>query len=222
MDRDKIVRDFYQNYYDLVFSNGSSFSNWAYKQTHLSMERSLQGKHFERVLEIGAGNGEHFKFIRHTFESYLMVDQKEPSGQWDNGRGVEFLVSDVLSCDFEPESFDRIIMTCVLHHVSDPWLVLKRINSWLKVDGVFTLFLPSDPGMLNRLVRAIFVTPKSRNLGFTHYELFNAFEHKNHYWGLEKQLRSAFLNCTIKTHYYPINIPLGNLSLFSVWNIEKN
>ena len=51
---------------------------------------------------------------------------------------------------------------------------IKNIKKLLKPGGTFPLFLPSDPGMLNRLIRKLFVTPSAKKLDFLQYELVNA------------------------------------------------
>lgn len=218
------VDDFYQNYYQRVFVQGNSISNFAYKATHWLMERNLSTYHFPRVLEIGAGSGEHLSFVKHTFDEYIMVDKQSPNvipQPLNASSSTSFIKSDILACAFEPKSFDRIIFTCVLHHLENPFLVLKLVDSWLKDDGLVTIFLPCDPGFSNRVVRQIFVSPKCNRLGFHDYELVNALEHHGHFWGIRRLILSVFEHCKISTRFYPLGIPVANLSLFTIITIKK-
>lgn len=226
MDAGKdLTDDFYKNYYDSVFSVGSTLSNLSYRATHKALERGFRGQHFGNVLEIGAGKGEHFEFVKHTFDSYTMLD-KVPNANFVDFKDsrVSWKTADIEDLASMKElhgTFDRIVMTCVLHHLDNPFGTLQLIRSLLKTGGVFSLFFPSDPGLLNRIIRRLFVTPKATKLGFSDYQLFNALEHKNHFWGLKIFLGRSFLNDKISVKYYPLNIPLGNMSLFSIWNITK-
>lgn len=216
------VQDFYENFYSKVFVTGNSFSNWSYKKTHVAIEKPTKNRHFSNCLEIGAGNGEHLPFVAHTYDRYFMVDRMKPnSNHVPKHKDVEFIVQDIELCDFGNLKFDRVLMSCVLHHLDNPWKVLKLVESWLNEDGVFTFFLSSDPGVVNRLFRRMCVTPKARQLGFYNYPLVNALEHKNHYWSLVSQIQNVFREYSIRRRYYPLNIPIASLSLFSVWEIRK-
>lgn len=99
---------------------------------------------------------------------------------------------------------------------------MQNIRRWLKPGGVFTLFLPSDPGIFNRLNRRVFVMPKARRLGFRDYDLMNAREHRNHYWSLRTELLEQFAGDRIQRQYKPFGIPSGNLSTHSFWQITKS
>jgi SAM-dependent methyltransferase len=135
--------------------------------------------------------------------------------------GASWIQADICEKNLELGKFDRIISMCVFHHLSEPVVAMENIKRSLKNGGVFSLFLPSDPGIMNRIIRKLFVTPSVKRVGFEHYELVNAREHKNHYWGLKKELEYQFRDFEISRKYYPFGIPAGNLSLFSIWHIRK-
>jgi SAM-dependent methyltransferase len=225
LDEEKFIQDFYQNYYCDVFSKGDSLSSLSYRLTHKVMESKISKKHFSSVLEIGAGKAEHYSFINHSFDKYTMLDKVyDESYTKFNDPRITWITSDILNFGKElhmQNLFDRIIMTCVLHHVENPYRVLLVIRKLLKSGGLFTLFLPSDPGVLNRLVRKLLVTPNALKFGFREYPLVNAFEHRNHYWALKTLIKKTFEADEISVKYFPLNIKAGNLSLFSVWNITK-
>ncbi len=218
----EISRDFYENYYEAVF-NTSGIVGWGYRKTHRAVE-SLASKGFgQEILEIGAGTGEHLPFVNPEFAKYTMLDlspePEQPS--WQEDDRVSWISADAALANFDDESFDRIISMCVLHHLGDPTTVFANVHRWLRPGGTFSFFLPSDPGFMNRLNRRLFVTPKARKAGFEHYEYFNAIEHRNHYWGLREMLMHEFHGCEIRTSYWPFRIPIGDLSLYSIWHITK-
>ena len=220
-----IVKDFYDNYYSKVFSNQgtSSFFN---SLTHKKLEstymydKNFSGKDFS-VMEIGAGKGEHIEYVKHGYSSYLMVDiVPHPDNVLFSPR-VAWRTADICAKDLNLGTFDRIISTCVFHHLDDPVIAIENNKKHLKSGGTFSLFLPSDPGILNRLLRKLCVTPAANRFGFKYYEVVNAREHKNHYWSLKTNLKFQFKNYEITRRYYPLNIPFGNLSLFSIWQIKS-
>jgi SAM-dependent methyltransferase len=134
---------------------------------------------------------------------------------------AEWIQADICDPTLSLPKYDRILSMCVFHHLSDPKVAMENVKKFLKPEGCFSLFLPSDPGILNRLNRKLFVLPKTRKLGFSKYELVNAREHRNHYWALKEELEYQFKDYKISRRYYPFGIPTGNLSLFSIWTIQS-
>jgi len=222
MNERDIVDDFYANYYERVF-NSSGLVSWSYRSTHRQMEKGISLPAGASILEVGAGTGEHLSYVAPDYGRYVMVDLFGPPVNpfWQGDPRISWVTSDI-SADLQFEgSFDRIISMCVFHHLADPRAAMQNIRRWLKPGGVFTLFLPSDPGMLNRLNRRVFVTPRARRLGFKEYDLVSAREHRNHYWSLRTELLEQFAGDQIQRKYKPFGIPLGNLSTHSFWRITK-
>lgn len=216
------VADFYANYYEKIFNSGG-LVGWSYRSTHQQMEKKIHLPAGASILEVGAGTGEHLPYVAPDFGRYVMVDLADPPTEpsWGADPRVEWVTGDISSdLDFEG-GFDRVISMCVFHHLADPAAAMDNIKRWLKPGGVFTLFLPSDPGILNRLNRRIFVMPKARKLGFEEYALMSATEHRNHYWSLNILLLQEFEGYRIQRRYSPFGIPAGNLSTHSIWHITK-
>ena len=219
------VKDFYDNYYSKVFSEKglSSFFN---SLTHRALEVPFRKNEKElkknMILEIGAGKGEHYKFLHQEFETYYMLDLVPEPPNFKEFKGARWIKADICDVNLHLPQFDRILMMCVLHHVDKPEVALQNVKNFLKPGGVFSLFLPSDPGILNRVNRKLFVTPLAKKQGFCDYDLVNAREHRNHYWALKKELEFQFKDYKISKKYYPFGLRLGNLSLFSIWNIRQS
>jgi SAM-dependent methyltransferase len=54
--------------------------------------------------------------------------------------------------EYEPvERFNTIIMSCIIEHVLDPALVLRRAASWLTDDGVIVLVVPNKLSLHRRV-----------------------------------------------------------------------
>ena len=216
------VEDFYRNYYSLVFST-KGLSSYFSALTHKALEREFdKARGGSAILEIGAGKGEHFQFVNQNFGSYTMLDLFPQPTDFSEFQGADWVQADLCDKSLELPQSDRILSMCVFHHIEDPKTAIQNIKRFLKPGGTFSLFLPSDPGMLNRLNRKLFVTPAAKNNGFNEYELVNAREHRNHYWGLKTELEHQFKDYRISRKYYPFGIPAGNLSLFSIWQIKSD
>ena len=220
---DNLVRDFYQTYYARVFG-GKGFASWAKSRSHEYLERPFRSNRDMSLLELGAGTGEHFRYVADDFDEYVMVDlfEKPTETLWEGDSRVSWHVADI--CDdglFSGRHFDRVIMTCVLHHLESPLRGLLNIERLVAPGGTFSLYLPTDPGLLSRLARAVFITPKAKANGFKSYELVNAREHRNHYWGLRTEIENVFKSWTIRTHFWPTSISAADINAYSILQIRK-
>jgi ubiquinone/menaquinone biosynthesis C-methylase UbiE len=218
----EVVEKFYKLYYSKVFDsqNLTSLAAFSYQTTHKKLEKSFsKTTTFEKVIEIGAGKGEHLKFVKHNFNEYVSSDLiPYESKQFDHRvRNMNF---DAAEIPFPDKYFDRSLMMCVLHHVTDVYKVLEEIKRVTKRGGVISIFLPHDPMFANRLNRRIFVTPKTKKLGFTEYELVNALEHSNHYYSIMIQIRHLFSGDKIQVTQYPFKIKIPSINLFSIIEIQ--
>ena len=54
---------------------------------------------------------------------------------------------------FEDNYFDRIIISHCLEHINNPEKFLLQMMDKLKIGGVLSISLPTDPGLLFRLGR---------------------------------------------------------------------
>lgn len=216
-----LVEHFYRCCYAEVFQEGG-IAGAGYRLTHRLVERgqTVKGK---RVLEIGAGMGQHLSFVSNDFLEYVMLDPNLgdlPQHLRQNTK-VKAVRAFAESPDLDLGEFDRVISMCVMHHVDDVAEVLRNVKKWLRPGGLFSLFLPCDPGPLNRINRKLFVERRSRAQGFRSYDLVNAREHRNHFWGIRTELLFQFRDYRIRRTYFPSLVPIASLNLFSVWHFEK-
>jgi phosphatidylethanolamine/phosphatidyl-N-methylethanolamine N-methyltransferase len=226
------VKMFYSDFYTTVF-NESGFTKFSFQMTHKLLEKNyhfhsrkmnrFREKNF-RIIEIGAGKGEHLPFVKDDFSEYLMLDLFDPPENYfglENSR-VKWIKADICGQLKDYGLFDRVIVMCVLHHLEDIESAVENMMRILKPGGAITIFLPSDPGLFNRLNRRIFVTSKAKKHGFFNYDLVNALEHRNHCYSIDKQLKYLFKDFNVSRKFYPINLPFYDFTLFSIWNITKN
>lgn len=194
------------------------------RKSHVWAEQPFVGQHFSRVLEVGAGTGEHIKHIHHTFDEYWLTDMNPPlleqiDGVTSFGQGVVRVAQeDATSLSFADNSFDRVIATHVLEHLVQPHVVLREWMRVLKPGGVLTLVLPCDPGGLWRLGRYAVARKKFIRAGLQ-YDYWMAREHVNPINNLVSFVRFYFDD--VKEHWLPMRIPSIDLNLFYIAHVRK-
>ena len=150
------------NYYDLHYQSvhykGSLglFTSFYHQQ----LERRRKSKsHYPKVLEIGAGTGEHLQFVKHTFDEYILSDITLHPTSLSNLNldprkdKLHFLMADATNLPIEDDKFDRVLCTCVLHHISDLELALNEIRRVSANNAVIDLYVPCVPGLIYRWLR---------------------------------------------------------------------
>jgi ubiquinone/menaquinone biosynthesis C-methylase UbiE len=188
------------------------------RQSHFLLESCLTPRQeFNRVLEVGAGTGEHFGFVKHAFSEYMMTDasasalevaRKKAS---DSPSSVRFEVQDAADLSYPSQSFDRLIAAHVLEHLVEPHNVIKEWLRLLKPGGVISVLIPTDPGLAWRLGRLLGPRKKAVRQGLP-YDYLMAREHVNSCTNLIALLRYY---CPEHTEsWWPLRVPSVDLNLF--------
>ena len=212
---------FYRDHYkSIIFGKG--FGPRAVRKTHKSMEKPFVNKSFDSVLEIGGGTGEHLAFISHRYKKYFLTDLKKPvlNSNLAANPKIVCLQANAEELPFPDHMFDRVIATCVLHHVEKPERVFSEILRVLKPSGVATIFLTCDPGILVRMIRSMTTARSARKEGFPGYKLMVARDHRNHVGSLLQIAYFIFRNRKLKTSYFPFKLPSWNLNGYIVIQIS--
>ena len=212
---------FYRDHYrSVIFGNG--FGPRAVRKTHKSMEKNFKNRTFKQVLEIGGGTGEHLDFIAHTFESYFLTDLVLPvlNAKWEGNPKIICQQANAEELPYSNDSFDRVIATCLLHHVEKPEKVLQEIDRVLKPNGVATIFLSCDPGLVVRLLRRMSTARNAKQEGFRGYGLMIARDHRNHVGSLLQMVNFVFRDYLLRTTYFPWRIPSWNLNGYVIIQIS--
>lgn len=208
-------------YDDANYSNGLQAS--LMRASHKLMEKTFDDQvHFDRVLEIGAGTGEHLPFVHHGFNEYILTDldaktleaAKNKLGKIHQGKiGFETQTAEVLT--YADNTFDRIVAAHVLEHIYQPHLVLKEWCRVLKNGGVLSILIPTDPGLAWRLGRHFGPRKKARAQGIA-YDYVMAREHVNSCNNLIAILRHYFPDA--KEAWWPFSVASIDLNLFFVFH----
>ena len=194
------------------------------KKSHEWAERPFgPEKHFGRVLEVGAGTGMHIRFVRHSFDEYLLTDLNPPLSdrivlpQASRGSAnVRILTEDATRLSFHENTFDRVIAAHVLEHLYKPHEVLHEWVRVLKPGGVLTLVLPCDPGALWRLGRYAVARRKFLAAGLQ-YDYWMAREHVNPINNLVSFVRHYFT--AVREEWLPAHVPSIDLNLFYIAHV---
>lgn len=213
-----LQQDFYGEMYGNLVDGGAV--GIFHRLTHRALERPYGPEaSFSRVIELGSGRGEHLPFVRHSFDDYTMADVRMPTPMPDDSR-VSFVEADVHSLPAETDSYDRLIATCLLHHLADPSQALEEMRRVIRPGGALSIMIVSDPGMLYRAIQRMSSGRRYRKAGFKDWRALHAMEHRNHAWSLHQLIKYTFRDDEVRARGFPVPAAaLWNFNLFSVYQI---
>ncbi|MEN9735391.1 MAG: hypothetical protein RL129_101 [Actinomycetota bacterium] len=211
--------DWYENYYKTISVAGKSGS-LGNRLHHAPLERGYTDEiQFSNVLELGGGEGEHLDYIKHNFDNWVILDIRSLDTKFNNAK-VTYIQSDAHKIPFEDSYFDRIVITCLLHHLERPWEVLAEVRRVAKNNCTVDILLPTDPSLAYR--SAQFLTTGIAALKAGKYNLsrqVHSFEHRNHYLSLRKILEYVFQDDIRLKKMFPFPRLFPTLNLFAVYRI---
>lgn len=189
-----------------------------HRLTHRSLERPYGPEDsFPRVIEVGSGSGEHLPFVRHSFEHYAMADLRMPPEMPEDPR-VSFIEADVHDLPVESGSYDRLVATCLLHHLAEPFHALEEMRRVVRPGGALSILIVSDPGLAYRAIQRVSSGLRYRKSGFAEWRALHAMEHRNHAWSLQQLIKYAFRDDELRGRGFPVPLAsLWNVNLFSVY-----
>lgn len=191
------------------------------KISHQALEKQLPKLPIDSIiLEVGGNLGEHYKFVTHSHQRYIISDYRELVPPAMNAKTV-FEQQNVETLSYEDNSFDRVLMGCLLHHVDFPEVALRQIRRVVKDGGLVSITLPTDPGLLYRIGKKIGPYRSLKKLNPQYQpEYFHYQQHRNHYPGLLSLISNVFKNDRITERHFPFPIRSWNLNLFTIFQIE--
>ena len=226
MNRDiqSLVDHYYQKYYREIHSNLESNRRFSF---HLQLESAYSRlESFPIVLELGAGNLSHSKFLKHAYEIYLLTDIRTiedattpeiESGLIPQQAGTYKSMADARALSYSENSIDRILTGCLLLHLDEPIAVLDEWLRVLKSGGVIDTVIPNDQSLPVWLYRFLYSRRKSRKLGFRDFDLVNAFEHHSYYERIFRLVNATFPVDHLEFRHYPPFI--GRVRLLRAYSI---
>ena len=189
------------------------------RASHNLLEKAYDERtHFGRVLEIGAGTGEHITSVRHTFDEYLLSDLESRTLEVAKNKLIglhpgKLKFEEVAgnSLNYPDGAFDRVVATHVLEHIYQPHLAIKEWVRVIRSGGVLSILIPTDPGLAWRLGRHFGPRRNAIAQGFA-YDYIMAREHVNSCNNLIAILRHYFPKSN--EAWWPLPISSIDLNLF--------
>ena len=192
---------------------------------HNQLESIKLPKKIPMVLEIGAGNSPHIKYLKHEFDEYHIIETSDFALEnYDNNYKIIKKKYDGQNIPYPDENFDRIIISHCLEHIPSPENFLTQMMNKLKKGGILSISLPTDPGLLFRLGRAylkIFSLKKNYKITKEEFDYMNATEHINSIFGLYSIIKYNY-SSVLTESYLPFRIKSFDLNLFYNVHIKKN
>ena len=204
----------------------SGIAKILYNKTHKHLAKfgNKNSKNADKILEIGSGRGEHIKFVVDNFSEFFMTDLtdwglNEISLITESDHRIKFMKQNVENLDFSNHFFDRVVASCVISHVDEPYQAMLELKRVVKNGGTVSFLISADPGILLRSIRALMTKPKMKKLAHP-YSLVNAISHRNSANGLIVMAKWVFRQDNVNISYYPFHIPSWNFSTHIIVNIK--
>lgn len=221
-DPDELLRRWYAEHYSSVAAtaDGSFVGRYMHRAVEASHPAGLGG--LPRVLEVGGNRGEHIPFVRHAYTEYVLTDLRPPSPPErllaDARLRVE--AADVQDLPYAADSFDRVVATCLMHHVPSPFRAAAELRRVVRPGGHVTVLLPADPGIVYRAARAATSGRTAARHGLAReHRLVAAIDHPNHVGSILVQLQHVFRHDQVRLRWYPFRVPSWNANAFAVLDV---
>jgi phosphatidylethanolamine/phosphatidyl-N-methylethanolamine N-methyltransferase len=225
---DPLIVQHYRDYNDVYYTGALGlFERWAHK----ALEKNVIKDNNCLVLDIGGGDGQHVPFLNGNFSQYIILDllnhsdTPNPKIAKKDLPKVNFLLGNAEKLPFNDNSIDRIVLTCILHHVNSPSSVLSECRRVLRNGGVLSVFLPNDPGMLYRWIRHFAAHKKyakKTKRPIDEIKFLWAIEHKNHVLGISTVVKRIFQSDIVSRRLNPFPFLSWNFNLFQIYQIKVN
>ena len=127
LDRDQIISEYYSKYFECICNSG--FQGLGSTFFHKRIEKNFSLEKPNKILEVGAGQGEHLHFVepselRSTADYYLLDIRTEPNNfhhqlekinpaLQKSGTKFKWIQGSVEKIPFENGSFERVVSTWI-------------------------------------------------------------------------------------------------------------
>src|SRR5215813_1628785 len=147
--------------------------------THRNEAAVLWAGEGENVLEIGSGSGDVLLTLADRFKRCVGVElskvrAEESRKVFRNDPNTQIIHGNFesMNLDFPGSFFDTIIMSAVIEHLIDPFLVLEKIHGLLKPGGRLLIETPNIAKWTRRIKLLFGVFPGTASLdeGFIQYD----------------------------------------------------
>ena len=220
LTRDEILDEYYAKYFTALCNSGAQ--GWGSRKFHKNIEGNWKNGTPRRILEVGAGTGEHFAYLQsinpEVIQEYIALDirakvNSEVANLPEGLVPVKWVSASVQDIPFADSYFDRAIISCLLHHLEDPYLALLELRRIVANNGEIFIGMPADPGIANQMHKKLHTYRKARKIGIENPKFIYSLEHRNHLIGLLSILQEVFKNDKIVLSYWPFKLANWHLNL---------
>jgi ubiquinone/menaquinone biosynthesis C-methylase UbiE len=221
------VEKFYSEAYEQVMGGGLIGLVW--KFIHRMLDKNVQLTSGSILLELGSGHGQHFTqtnlkpglYIQSDFQHTLGYSKEFSVGDL----GLQGMIKRLIDAEdlslIPDNSIDCVIMSCVLAHLNQPEKSLREIRRVLKPAGIFSIYLPCEPGIFLRLIRYFSTRRKLKTEGIIQEDI-HWIEHRNHYPAMNFWITKIFSLDSIKSRKFPFDWLIWDFNLFTMTKITKS
>jgi SAM-dependent methyltransferase len=167
-----------------------------------------------RTLELGAGIGGHLSFEPLDCQDYHCIELREAMAQ-EIRRRFPSVVTVTADCQeripYPDAFFDRVVVIHVLEHLPNLPAALSEVERVLKPDGLLSVVLPCDPGLLYEVARKLSAERIFRARYRLPYRWFVRREHINSPAEIMLLIGGRF--AVIDSTYFPLAVRLVNFNL---------
>jgi len=162
------VPEWYEaNFFSNIYYSGPA--GYYLRKMHIFLEHERFG-HYSLTLEVGATHGQHLPFVSHSYDHYILSDlviSDELKKCASSNNKTSLLAADVRDLKgINSGTCDRILMTCLLHHVQETSSVIEELLRCVKPrSGIIDILLPREPSFLWNLGRVLLVFPRVKLMG---------------------------------------------------------
>jgi phosphatidylethanolamine/phosphatidyl-N-methylethanolamine N-methyltransferase len=173
------------------------------------------------ILELGAGMGQHLKFVKEKYSRYVQSDIRIENLSIPQSSSIQNVQLDAEDLNMiHNNSFDRIVASCLLVHLKDPEKALLEWKRVVRKGGLISIYVPCEPGLLLRASRYLTTNLKAKRLGYDHLSLHYR-EHVSYFVRLNKLIQEVFCDAEVKRTFFPFNfIPSWNLNLWATYQVR--
>jgi ubiquinone/menaquinone biosynthesis C-methylase UbiE len=212
------VEHFYKTQYaSFIGRKSTGILSKLWKYPHKKLERNHDNESMA-ILELGAGEGEHFHFVQSNFSKYIMTDidfdRLNIFAKSNSDPRVDMIFANAESLPFEDNLFDRVISTCLLVHLKEPEYALDEWRRVTRNGGILDIYIPCEPGLALRVFRRLLTEPSAKSRGFHGYRLFIARDHVTSAHRVLELLKYVFRDDDVKVTYHPFVFSSWYLNLF--------
>lgn len=210
----------YDRYYNLLVHRGLVGRIFAI--SNKMIEKRFNKFEGGQILELGATNLHHLKFVKQKFDSYIVSDLEIKNFPQILPEKVQIQQLDAMNLNLIADNtFDRVIVTCLIIHVSDMNSALLEWRRVLKPGGYISIYVHCEPGLMLRLSRYFGTRIKAKKLGYDHLNIVYT-NHLTHFLSAKYAIQKVFMSDEISISAFPFQKFSWNFNLWKIYTIQKS